>query len=560
VSVPGSRQLRRSRPETRGIRALPRRVATVTFVGLLCLLPAAAAQAHPLGNFTVNQSSNIRVQTDHILVDHVLDMAEIPTLQERQRIDRDGNGTLSAAETTAYESDACRTRAAGLHLDVNGTARPLEVISSHLQFPPGQAGLVTLRLICGLRSAEGIPSDGTATVTLRTTLDDGRVGWREMTAVGDGTTLIGSTLPTRSPSNRLTRYPKDLLTNPLDVRSASVQARPGGDRVAAISVDGPLIALPRGIDGPTAWFESLVSRKDLGIGLTIGALALSLLLGGIHAMSPGHGKTVMAAYLVGQNGTWRTVSLIGLTVTLTHTAGVLLLGVLISSSVTLAPERIYPLLGLSTGILVIGFGLLLLRNRIRTRRAVIAALGSHGRAHDHDHDPNHADRSDEPDGGAVQSAQPVAPDQAQRQAGSVAVLEKASGPGGTFAHTHGGSTHTHAPIIAADGTVSRKGLLALGFADGLVPSPSALVVLLGAISLQRAWFGVVLVLGYGVGMALTLVAVGLLLGRLRDRFIRRRPIGRIRQVLSVLPVATAVVIVVVGVYLTARGAQQLGSL
>jgi ABC-type nickel/cobalt efflux system permease component RcnA len=101
----------------------------------------------------------------------------------------------------------------------------------------------------------------------------------------------------------------------------------------------------------------------------------------------------------------------------------------------------------------------------------------------------------------------------------------------------------------------------MGFAGGMVPAPSALVVLLGAIALGRTWFGVVLVVAYGLGMAVTLTAAGLLLVRARRvldvRAARRVGDGRLAAVVRVLPLATSSLIVVVGLYLAARGAAQL---
>jgi ABC-type nickel/cobalt efflux system permease component RcnA len=94
----------------------------------------------------------------------------------------------------------------------------------------------------------------------------------------------------------------------------------------------------------------------------------------------------------------------------------------------------------------------------------------------------------------------------------------------------------------------------MGVAGGLVPSPSALVVLLGATALGRAWFGVLLVLCYGIGMAITLTAAGLLLLRAQGVIERRGwTLRRGRDLARLLPVGTASVVVLVGIGLVARG-------
>src|SRR5262249_42409560 len=155
-----------------------------------------------------------------------------------------------------------------------------------------------------------------------------RVGWRELTAVGHGVRLVDSPLPASSVTGELRRYPPDLLSSPLDVRSARLRVEPGEG--------GPGAGAP----GPAPGGTSLVPRwtagaeqvlRNLGGGrLTplIGVLAvlLSLVLGAAHAALPGHGKTVMAAYLAGRHGRPRDAIAVGATVTLTHTGGVLVLG------------------------------------------------------------------------------------------------------------------------------------------------------------------------------------------------------------------------------------------
>jgi ABC-type nickel/cobalt efflux system permease component RcnA len=259
------------------------------------------------------------------------------------------------------------------------------------------------------------------------------------------------------------------------------------------------------VDRATAAFMALVGERSQSPGFAVVALLLAVALGAMHAVAPGHGKTVMAAYLVGLRGTLRQAATIGATVTLTHTAGVLVLGLVLSTSRAVASERVYPWLGLGSGLLLAAVGLGLL---VRAR----GGHHAHGHGHPHPHGHHHHD------------------------------------------HGHG---HDHRP---AGRPLGRRGLVALGLAGGLVPSPSAVVVLLGGIALGRAWFGVALVLAYGLGMAATLTGVGLLLAHLRTRMDRRLhlPAGSLLARLGrLLPAVTASVIVVVGLTLAASGAAQL---
>jgi ABC-type nickel/cobalt efflux system permease component RcnA len=248
------------------------------------------------------------------------------------------------------------------------------------------------------------------------------------------------------------------------------------------------------VDRATAAFTSLVGERSGSAWFAVVAILLAVVLGGAHALAPGHGKTVMAAYLVGLRGTLRQAMTIGATVTITHTAGVLLLGLVLSTTRAVASERVYPWLGLASGLLLAAVGVGLLARAARSR------------GHDHPHGPEHP--------------------------------------------------HPHDP----GPPLGRRGLVALGLAGGLVPSPSAVVVLLGGIALGRAWLGVALVLAYGLGMAATLTGVGLLLARLRTRMDRRLrlPAGTLPARLGrLLPAATASVIVLVGLGIAAQGAARL---
>jgi ABC-type nickel/cobalt efflux system permease component RcnA len=248
---------------------------------------------------------------------------------------------------------------------------------------------------------------------------------------------------------------------------------------------------------------ALVGERSGSAGFAVLALLVAVGLGAAHALAPGHGKTVMAAYLVGLRGSLRQAATIGATVTLTHTAGVLLLGLVLSTTRAVASERVYPWLGLGSGLLLTGVGVgLLLRARPGRRHHHHEDVHSH---HHHHHD-----------------------------------------------HDHGHGTEGR--------PLGRRGLIALGLAGGLVPSPSAVVVLLAGIALGRAWFGVALVLAYGAGMAATLTGVGLLLAHLRNRMDRRLrlPAGSLVARLGrMLPAVTASVIVLVGLGLAVQGAARL---
>jgi len=451
-------------------------VAVVAGVAWL-VLGVAPASAHPLGNFTTNTYAGLVVRPDGVAVDYVVDLAEVPTLQAR------GNG-----------APTCEQLAGGLEVAVDGRTAPLRVARSDLSYPPGEGGLATLRLECRLEAAVDV---GRGEVRLDDGNLTGRVGWHEVTAVGDGATLVESDVPERSVSRRLTDYPSQA---PLDQRSASVSARPGGTRLAG--AEEGTATLDRGAGGLTATFTSLVQERSVTPAFGLLAALLAVGLGCLHALAPGHGKTLMAAYVLGEDSRLRQLAGLGLTVAVTHTAGVLVLGVAVSASTAVAPEAVLTGTSVASGVLLaaVGAGLLVRRLR-RGRPAHEHHHHGHAHAHGHDHDHGHD-------------------------------------------HTHG---HDHLPRAGS------WRVLGMGFAGGLVPSPSALVVLLGASALGRVWFGVLLVLAYGLGMAAALVGAGALLVRARPRLDRwARTGGRIGAAVRALPVLTAGGLLVGGLSLAAR--------
>ncbi len=567
-----------------------RLVGALVVAGIAVVAPAEAAGAHPLGNFTVNTSAGLSVERDKVAVDFVVDMAEIPTYQAHRSIDANGDGQVSDAEGSAWAGKTCGEAVRHVQLSVDAKPVPLSVGAASVSFPPGTAGLPTLRLMCGL-TASTSTEKGEHQVAWRSSAYTDRVGWREVTAVGSGMSVVSSDVPAVSPSARLTQYPADLLSSPLDQRSASVRVRSDGSALPAVP-GGPgaapgrpskdvTTALPRGVDAAARSFTALVARRHLTVAFGALALALAVGLGAIHALAPGHGKTVMAAYLVGQRGSLRQAGVIAFTVTTTHTVGVLVLGLVLSASTTLAPESVYPWLGLISGAMLAAVGFSLLRRAIRGRGHVHGPGGHvHGPA-GHVHGP--AGHVHGPAGLVHEPAAVQIPDPSGRvlePAGRV--LEAAGHVGGPVArvdapvgladepepgHSHEPG-HPHRPpghpdsSMPGDRPMSRRTLVAMGIAGGMVPSPSALVVLLGALALGRAWFGVVLVVAYGAGMALTLTAAGLLLLRARSVLDRRSGTGpsgsgRLAKVARLMPVVTATVIVVVGLYLAAKGVTQM---
>lgn len=426
----------------------------VILAAAAALLAPAAASAHPLGNFTINRFARVEVAGHRLYVRYVLDLAEIPTYQARQRgIDAD-----------AYAQRIAR----GLHVTLGGHAVALYPVARALAFPRGVAGLHTMRLEVILR---GPAVERGESLAVRDTNYTGRIGWKEI--------VIGAT--TRSVSDELHAYPKSLLQSPLDVTHVSATVAPTDVPVPQFSRAGSLEAPDRVADGG---FTKLIGERHLSVLVVLLSLAAALFWGAAHALSPGHGKTIVTAYLVGRRGTPRDAAILGLIVTVTHTIGVFALGlVTLALSQWIVPETLYPWLNAAAGISVVAIGAAVLRARVRDWR--------HERAHRHGH-----------------------------------------------AHHH-----DHGPEVGS----GFRGLLAVGISGGALPCPSALVVLLAAISLHRVAFGLVLIVAFSLGLALTITGIGLVAVLARSAFARRSFNG---LALRLLPAVSAFVIVVAGVAMT----------
>ena len=473
----------------------------VAVAGLSALVPATAS-AHPLGNFTVNRYSLIDLERGSVHLRFVVDMAEIPTFQAL------GGGDTRDGRAISYAQREAPRWVRGLDLTVNGERVPLELVpgSVHAGLRPGQAGLSILR--AELTARASMAASGPFSVAYHERAFGDKVGWREIVVHhGDGVVLAGSTAATRDVSDMLRHYPAGLLQSPLDESSASLTYRYGSGPSVSVAPKLP----SGGVDVGTSesGFTSLVGHRDLTPGFVLLALLLAMAWGALHALSPGHGKSIVAAYLIGSRGTARHAAFLGGTVTVTHTAGVVGLGlVTLFLSQYIVPETLYPWLGLVSGLIVVVMGASILARRMGRR----AGHRHHHHAHEHDHDHHEHHHHDD--------------------------------------HDHGGHGHSHLPPGADGSPITTRSMLALGVSGGILPCPSALVVMLGAIALHRTAFGLALVVAFSLGLALTLTTIGVLVvyaGRLMQRVPDRG--GR---VVRWIPVFSAAMITLLGVVVTIR--------
>ena len=432
-----------------------KRLFFVIAMAIAALAGPAAAGAHPLGNFTINHFARVQVGEDRLFVRYVLDLAEIPTYEARQR----------GVDANAYAARLAR----GLDVKLGGHPVRLVPVAHALAFPRGVGGLHTMRLEVILRGPRVAVRER---LELHDTNYAGRIGWKEI--------VVGARTP--SVSHELHAYPKSLLQSPRDVTRITVAVAPSHDPAPTLTHGRALQAPDRVAD---SGFTGLIAQRDLSPLVILAALAAALFWGAAHALSPGHGKTIVAAYLIGKRGTVRDAAALGGIVTVTHTIGVFALGlVTLGLSQWIVPDRLYPWLNLAAGVSVLLIGAAVLRARGREWLHMRAHRHGHHHHHDHDH---------------------------------------------------------------AEPREGFRGLLAVGVSGGLLPCPSALVVLLAAVSLHRLAFGLVLIVAFSAGLALSITGVGLAAVLAKRAFARRSFDGLL---VRALPAASAVVILVAGVAMT----------
>jgi ABC-type nickel/cobalt efflux system permease component RcnA len=557
-------------------------------VGLLALMLLAFTgngAAHPLGNFSISQYSALRIGGNEIELRYLVDMAEIPTFQEIQEngiVPKSGDSSLNT-----YLQRKAELLRDGVVLEVNGKRLELRAESRDIIFPPGAGGLPTLKI--GISYKAKLAEDSKGPEHLLTYRDGnfpGRAGWKEIIAIaGSGARISDSSVPESDRSSQLNDYPTDLLNSPPQELEAKVafttgampasvastaksridsgarekarpiskvqitrvegsqasnkvepEKQPGDTQIvspmvndadsAAANENDPVQLQANRQATPRNSFTELIATEKLGLGVVLIAMAVAVGLGAFHALEPGHGKTLVAAYLVGSRGTVQHAFLLGLIVTAAHTAGVYLLGaVTLYASQYIVPERLYPWLGVVSGVLIAVLGAVLLVRRYLGKDE----LSNHHR-HGHHH---HLDHSHDPDDHNHHHHH-----------------HRGHGHSQDHGHTHGDHD--------VDRQVSFRELLTLGISGGIVPCPAALVVLLSAVSLQRIGFGLLLIVAFSVGLAAVLITIGLLMVSARQ-FMSRFQVNS-RLTTRWLPLTSSAFILVFGIALAVQALQTTGIL
>ena len=466
-------------------------------LALFILFVVGGVAAHPLGQLSVNHYARLNMvggADGGVEVRYVVDHAELPTFRETQLADANADGGVSPAEMEAYLDTVTDSYLGGLILTIDGQPLQLRLVRRSGEILPGQTGsaamgLATLRLVFDLKApVEWSRGGGSVRFDNRNFAD--QAGWRELVVgAAGGLNICDSTVAGNGLTDELRAYPESRLTTPLDERSGEwtvvAGAIPPGSRPLTFRDGQPVSASPDR-------FLSLITVPQLTPFVIAVGLLIAFGLGAAHALSPGHGKALVGAYLVGAHGTIRHAAVLGLTVTVAHTLTVYLGGfAILFASKYILPERLYPILSFTSGAMIVAIGAGLLLRRLSWSRELFRHQSQH-LLHDHDH-----------------------------------------------SHDHSGHLH----LTDAAEPLSPRSLLRIGISGGIIPCPSAWILMLGAISLNRTTYGLGLIFAFSLGLAAVLTLIGMLFvqgGRLLER------IPHSGRMLRFLPVLSAAVITLIG--------------
>ena len=497
-----------------------RRAFAVLFAAIVAASAAHAdTVASLLGNFTVNQFAGLRVAEHRVDIRYTVVMGQLPALRELHVADADGDGVTTQVERDAHARKLAQDFASRLLVTEDGKAIAMRATSWTTSLPTEQGGF-SLRLDVDL--AGELTGTGSRTLTFANENYPRQFGWQEIAVTPAGIAIYDANVHSTSLTDGLKESPRELpASGPLAERTAQFTFKAGAvpSGATAIAPRAGIVPVATPTEDDAGWLRAqtrrivdLIAAPTLNPGVAALALLAAMLLGALHAFAPGHGKTVVGAYLVGSRASARHAAFLGATVTITHTLGVFALGfATLLASEYVVPERIFPILGFASGLIVLGMGLVLAFQRWPAAREAMR------------HSAN-TFRSVATHGGYVMGR-----------------MQHAHAAAGW--HSHGGTWHTHAPPTER---VTWRSLLALGVSGGLVPCPSAMVLLLAAVALNKTAFGLALVVAFSVGLALTLTAIGLAFLYARDRLPSGAGASRWTRI---IPLASAAAIVLIGALL-----------
>ena len=488
------------------VSRIARRAAPLLLLVLWLLASPLAASAHPLDVYL--QATYITVAPAGIVVELDLTPGVLVAPQALAVIDTDGDQQITEAEGRAYAESIVGAVA----LQVDGQPVALSITSVDMPtYLVIQAGYGTIRIFTSGASAAGLT--GTHSITYMNTNAPVGVTYQVNTFIEQGTAITLGTQNRDSIQQGITvDYTIGAAASATPAAAASAAAANATAVTTGTTASGASGGTTSGLTGQARQLLTYLDAPTLSPAALLLALLLACALGGLHALTPGHGKTLVAAYLVGSRGKVRHAVALGAIVTFTHTASVIVIGLLaLFASQYVVPGVLVPLLEICSGVLVVFLGGRLVWQRWR-------AFRRRDGAHEQTTQPGHSHAHG---------------------------LNDEYG----MTHDHGdGHSHTHLP---PPGGFRVGSLLAMGVSGGLVPCPEALGVMIIAIGLNRALLGLGLIVSFSLGLAAVLIAIGVLLVRARALLERFGRFGG--RWSTALPLASALIVTVLGIGIVLSG-------
>ncbi len=526
------------------------------------LLCSFGLWAHPMGNFSVNHYTKIEVTGRGVQVRYVLDLAEIPTFELLRSWNIDRNA--APAELQAHGKQQSREWLKHIRISVDGRLVQAQFESARVTIADGAGNLPITRV----DMTERVGDTRGGKLKLEDQNFSERAGWKEIVIdAGSGAALVHASQSGKDLSKALTEYPPDpTVAPPQDLRaevewrsekpvvvtrsvqrqaSSPIAGKPVETVVAKIAQPTPV----RGASSPVTmtaqaappgsvvrgdFLSRILHRRELTVPIVLLAILAAFGLGAAHALTPGHGKTIVAAYLVGSRGTLKHAAFLGAMVTFTHTIAVFALGLATLFLFRyIVPEKITLVLGAISGLSIVGVGAWMLYKRLTKKGH--SHSSSHGHTHTHEHPQAHSHEHPHTHSHEHPHAHSLEhPDEHVHAHQQDHVHE----------HQHGGHTHSHVPD-----EISWGGLVALGVSGGLVPCESALILLLGAIALGRVGFGLILLLSFSVGLAIVLMLIGMLVLYAKELLPESTRSGN-NSFFRVVSIASPALVIIVGLVMT----------
>jgi nickel/cobalt exporter len=460
---------------------------------------AVPAGAHPLGNFTINHLSKVAFDARGVSLRYILDMAEIPTYQLMR--EQSPSGRMSGEQLARWAVSQGNVLSSQLAFSVDARPVRLSLDSATARTRPGAGGLPILYLVALYHGSTTIK--GAHTIRYSDGTYPGRLGWKDVVMA-----------PGSEPTHELTAYPSALLGSPRSLTAVEIAASAGGS-LAVRAVDGEtssngavMTAAPSAVRSNQ--LSDMLARGTGDWGFVALTFLVAIALGALHALEPGHGKTLLAISLVGARATVKQAAILAGALTVAHTIGVLALGFAIELfKGAFVPETIYPWITLVSGALIAVIGARAIERQLRLQRPFAHAHAhghshAHAHAHPHVHHPHahHAHGHEHGPGHTHTHAQHDA-------------------HGNDHEHSHDDLDHARLHAIPGSAPLRFGPTIWAAMSGGIAPCPAALVVLLAATALDQVTYGILVIVAFSAGLAATLTGLGIAVvrgaGWLRDR-------------------------------------------